>query len=53
MYEICKVRDLPLLSYPECMRIALEEGPICLRMLSPLAEQVLHLVPLLIFIIIF
>uniref|UniRef100_A0A1B0BN92 Amino acid transporter transmembrane domain-containing protein n=1 Tax=Glossina palpalis gambiensis TaxID=67801 RepID=A0A1B0BN92_9MUSC len=42
MYEISKVHDLRLLSYPECMRIALEEGPICLRMLSPLAEQVLH-----------
>ncbi|KAI9588533.1 hypothetical protein GQX74_004378 [Glossina fuscipes] len=39
MYEISKVHDLRLLSYPECMRIALEEGPICLRMLSPLAEQ--------------
>uniref|UniRef100_A0A1A9W4P5 Amino acid transporter transmembrane domain-containing protein n=1 Tax=Glossina brevipalpis TaxID=37001 RepID=A0A1A9W4P5_9MUSC len=30
MYEICKVRGVPLLSYPECMRIALEEGPLCL-----------------------
>lgn len=36
-YILCKKHRLPILSYPISMKMALEEGPPCLRIFAPAA----------------
>lgn len=36
-YILCKRRRVPILTYPISMKLALEEGPACLRWLAPMA----------------
>lgn len=33
-YELCKRRRVPILTYPESMRVALEQGPQSLKMFA-------------------
>ncbi|XP_055910080.1 proton-coupled amino acid transporter-like protein CG1139 [Eupeodes corollae] len=37
MYELCKRKRIPYLTYPEAMTVAFEEGPPCLRFFAKIA----------------
>ncbi|XP_014243779.1 proton-coupled amino acid transporter-like protein CG1139 isoform X4 [Cimex lectularius] len=37
-YILCQRMEIPLLTFPQAMKIALEQGPLCLRWLAPVAS---------------
>ncbi|EAT41137.1 AAEL001429-PA [Aedes aegypti] len=43
-YILCKRHRVPILTYPISMKMALEEGPACLRRFSPYAVSVLWVI---------
>lgn len=42
-YELCKRKRVPVLSYPESMKFALEVGPNCLRRFAPAAPTIINI----------